>query len=98
MESLIYDSNASLRQLLDTGFEMPIHFAAVDTNGSVVAGTYRRASRRGHGFDCRITVQNVSPEGLTAPVNIMYVDRRGEAALVVLRPSRHQQSPSPPIV
>jgi len=97
MESLIYDSNASLRQLLDTGFQMPIHFAAVGTNGSVVAGTYRRASR-GKGFDCRITAQNLSPEGLTAPVNIMYVDRRGEAALVVLRPSQHEQAPSPPIV
>ena len=84
MESLIYDSRASVQQLLDGGFEMPIHFAAVGTNGSVVAGTYR-SSPNGRGFDCRITVQTSKPEGLTAPVNIMYVDRKGESAVVVLR-------------
>jgi hypothetical protein len=84
MESLIYDSSASVQQLLDGGFEMPIHFAAVGTNGSVVAGTYR-SSPNGRGFDCRITVEAAKPEGLTAPINIMYVDRKGEAALVVLR-------------
>ena len=64
---------------------MPIHFAAVGTNGSVVAGTYH-ASARGRGFDCPITVQTEG-KGLTSPVNIMYVDRRGESALVVPRQS-----------
>jgi len=87
MESLIYDSGPSVQQLLDTGFEMPIHFAAMGTNGSVVAGTFQ-FSPDGQGFDCQITVQTANPEGLTAPVNIMYVDCKGEAALVVLRPSR----------
>ena len=87
MESLIYDSGASVQQLLDTGFEMPIHFAAVGTNGYVIAGTFQ-FSPDGQGFDCQITVQTSKPEGLTAPVNIMYVDCKGEAALVVLRQYR----------
>jgi hypothetical protein len=86
MRSLIYDSADSIRQLLDSGFEMPIHFAAVGTNGAVVAGTYRVASR-GRSFECQITVETKRPEGLTAPINVMYVDCRGEAAVVVLRPS-----------
>ena len=60
-------------------------FAAVGTNGAVVAGTYQPANH-GRSFKCQITVQTTKPEGLTAPVNVMYVDRRGEAALVVLRP------------
>ena len=79
MEPLVYDSGASVQQLLDRGFEMPIHFAAVGTNGSVVVGSHR-FSPDGHGFDCQITIQPSTPEGLTAPVNIMYVDRKGEAA------------------
>ena len=87
MQSMIYDSANSIRQLLDSGFEMPIHFAAVGTNGAVVAGTYR-ASPHGRSFECQITVQTMKPEGLTAPVNVMYVDRRGEAALIVLRPTQ----------
>ena len=87
MESLIYDSGASVQELLDRGFEMPIHFAAVGTNGSVVAGTFQ-FSPDNQALDCQITVQKSKPEGLTAPVNIMYVDRKGESALVVLRPSQ----------
>jgi hypothetical protein len=47
---------------------MPIHFAAVGTNGSVVAGTFHLLP----GGPSRI-------EGLTAPLNIMHVDSRGGA-------------------
>ena len=86
MQSIVYDSDASIRQLLSKGFEMPIHFAAVGSNGSICGGTFRFASAEQE-LDCAITVQSSSPEGLTAPVNIMYVDCKGEAALVVLRPS-----------
>lgn len=88
---MIYNSAESIQKLLDGGFEMPIHFAAVGTNGAVVAGTYK-PSLHGHGFECRITVQATEQEGLTAPVNIMYVDRRGESALVILRQSLPRQS------
>jgi hypothetical protein len=84
MGSVIYDSRDSIQQLLDHGFEMPIHFAAVGTNGSVVAGTYSPSGRNGVGFDCQITVR-FEGQNLTSPVNIMYVDRRGESALIVLR-------------
>jgi hypothetical protein len=96
MESIVYDSAASVRQLLQRGFEMPIHFAAVGTDGSVLAGTFRFA-RSGDGFDCRITVEPASAAGLTAPVNIMYVDRKGEAALVVLRSSQGEQPRKQPV-
>lgn len=87
MGSVIYDSRDSIQQLLDHGFEMPIHFAAVGTNGSVVAGTYRRSRRNGARFDCQITVRTEDHD-LTSPVNIMYVDRRGKSALIVLRNSQ----------
>jgi hypothetical protein len=89
MQSTIYDSTDSIRQLLNSGFEMPIHFAAVGTNGAVVAGTYR-AAPQGGSFECQIAVRAMKQEGLTAPVNVMYVDRRGEAALIVLRPTKEE--------
>ena len=86
MGSLIYDSGASVQELLARGFEMPIHFAAVGTNGAVAAGTFQLLPDS-HELDCQITVEMSKPEGLTGPVNIMYVDRKGESALVVLKSS-----------
>jgi hypothetical protein len=83
MASTIYDSRASVRQLLDGGFEMPIHFVAMGTDGSVVVGTYRLSPDRE--LDCQITIPPPKEEGLSAPVNIMYVDHNGKAALVVVR-------------
>lgn len=38
MGSVIYNSRASIEDLLRQGFLMPIQFAAVGTNGGVVAG------------------------------------------------------------
>ncbi|HEY3836524.1 MAG TPA: hypothetical protein VGL72_08130 [Bryobacteraceae bacterium] len=91
MKSMIYDTRSSVQQLLDRGFEMPIHFVAVGTNGSVVGGTYRRKPD-GDDLDCEITIPSTSAAGLTAPVNIMYVDRRGESAVVVLRKSPEEKA------
>jgi hypothetical protein len=39
-------------------------------------------------FDGQRKVRDPKSEELTAPINIMYVDRRGKAALVVLRKAR----------
>ena len=74
-----------MKELLDQRFQMPIHFAAVGTNGSIVAGTYRPLSHSG-GFDCAITVQ--TSDGLIAPVNVMVVDSQGKSAIVVLQQQR----------
>ena len=63
---------------------MPIYFAAVGVNGAAATGTYRFQSDNS-GFECQITARTPGPEGMIAPVNIMYVDSKGEAALVVVR-------------
>ena len=88
MANLIYDSMVSLEQLLDRGFRMPIHFAAIGIDGAVVAGTYVN-SPTGAGFDCRFTAQSSQSNELAAPVNIMFVDSKGESALVVIRETAH---------
>ena len=84
MASVIYESVASIEQLLHRGFRMPIHFAAIGVDGSVVAGTYVNSST-GPGFDCRFTAQSSESNELAAPINIMFVDSTGESALVVIR-------------
>ena len=56
----------------------------MDNEWAVVAGTYR-AALHGRSFESQITVQTMTREGLTAAVNVMYVDHRGEAALIVVR-------------
>jgi len=84
MGTMVYDSTDSVQQLIDHGFEMPIHFAAVGTNGSVVTGTYRRSTRNGEKFECEITART-KDNTLTPPINIMYVDCKGESARVVVR-------------
>lgn len=83
MDNLIYDSGASVQRLIAQGFQMPIHFVAVGTNGAVVAGTFE-ASVYGQDPDCHITVPMSNPDGLAGPINIMYVDSKGESALFVL--------------
>jgi hypothetical protein len=95
MGSVIYDSAASIQQLLDRGFVMPIHFAAVGINGVAVTGTCRFLSGNS-GFECQITAHTPGPEGMMAPVNIMYVDSKGEAALVVLRQSSDEPMENSP--
>jgi hypothetical protein len=84
MKSLIFEGGPSIQQLIEHGFRMPIHFAAIGINGSVVAGTYTEAVS-GEELSCEITVQCIDPGGLTAPVNIMCVDSRGASAVFVLR-------------
>ena len=97
MGSLIYDSGPSILQLLDRGFVMPIHFAAIGTNGAVVTGTYRFLSDNSE-LECQITAQTPEPEGMIAPVNIVYVDSKGEAALVVLRKNSDEPTENFPAV
>jgi hypothetical protein len=94
MSDPIYDSGLSVQELLDRGFELPIHFAAIGANGSVVAGTYQPRDDAS-GLDCRITAQSSETEGLTVPVNIMFVDSRGESAVIVVRrlPGRPEENP-----
>jgi hypothetical protein len=75
----------ALRMMLDDlGFELPLHFAAIASNGAVMAGTYRLDEAGGE-LACRVTVEPT--DMVTTPVNIMYVDARGEAARVVIGPS-----------
>lgn len=65
----------------DHGYQLPIYWAAISVNGSIFAGAYEQATV---GLDCKVFAEH-SPTGMfVAPVNIIFVDSRGEAARTVL--------------
>lgn len=75
---------AVLEQLLATGFQLPISFAAISSNESFMCGTYRTNPEAG-GLSCEIPVMH-SPEEMTRlPINLLFVDSTGEAARVVFQ-------------
>lgn len=73
---------AILTQLLADGFEPPIILTGVGKNGSLLAVEYTPADE-GH-LSSEILAERVRDETFTVPVNLLFVDARGEAARVVL--------------
>jgi hypothetical protein len=86
---LTHQLTAVLEQLLGSGFELPIHFAMISTNGSVMAGTFTTGEE---GLDCRIVAQHLAdPRGFEVPINIMFTDIRGEAARVCIEKQEQER-------
>ena len=66
-------------ELLDRGFEPPITFVAISVDGNVFG-----CRHTGSG-EPQIVADHGTGEHWRAPVNLLYVDSRGEAARVLLR-------------
>lgn len=83
-EQIATKLGALLEELLATGHKLPFHFAALGTNGAVMAGTFVSSEEAG-GLDCQFHAEWFpDAEGsLRAPVNMMLIDGRGEAFRVV---------------
>ena len=71
---------ATLDRLLADGWELPIHFALVSVNGSVIGGLYERQD------DGRIRPSlTTAPRGrFLLPINMMLVNRGTGAAVRVV--------------
>ncbi len=72
--------------LLEHGFEPPFYFAAIAINGSMILGSYKPIEGSDD-LDCEFIAWHCPDGSFTAPLNIMFVDRNGEAARAVLHPS-----------
>lgn len=72
-----------LEELTERGFVLPFHMAAFGVNGGLLAGTFSE-STSGSGLDFRQIAMNAPDPGFLMPINMMFVDARGEAARVVL--------------
>ena len=81
MKDVIEHMGAVLVQLLDAGFELPLHVAAISVNGSFATLTYS-ADPDGHGLAA--SMHGMHGRDFHTPVNVMLTDSRGEAARVVI--------------
>lgn len=80
----------ALGAMLQNGFELPIHVAVVAVNGSMMFATYSDSG--GDTLDCDVTANHIVGPGLTLPINVMFVDSRGEAARVIIENSMNSES------
>ena len=73
-----------LEKLQGEGFVLPYSFVAIGVNGALMAGVFAKAAS-GDDLDCTFSARHLPDErGVLMPVNMMFVDARGEAARVVL--------------
>jgi len=80
MEQLSHHIAAVVEQLLEGGFEFPIHLVAVAVNGSIIAGSF---AGPGKGFET--SAHQTIGEGFTLPINLMFVNSKtGEAARILI--------------
>jgi hypothetical protein len=71
-----------LEELLERGFTLPLCFTVVGSNGGILAGRYRADEE---GLAAEFVAEDMPDgKGLALPINIMFVDSRGEAARVLL--------------
>ncbi|HMK76263.1 MAG TPA: hypothetical protein VK568_08820 [Thermodesulfobacteriota bacterium] len=72
-----------LEILLQNGFEAPLFVAVIASNGAFMIGRYDE-----DGENLRWTkLADSNSSELRPPINIMYVDTRGEAARIVIKPT-----------
>jgi hypothetical protein len=74
---------SAIDELIQKGFQFPIHFAAIAINGSVIAGVFKDAPA-GERRDCEVLTKHILDAGFELPINVMYVDASGGAARMVI--------------
>ncbi len=67
--------------LVDRGFRLPINFAMIAIDGSLLAGTYSQGKE---GLTAAFTCQHFANDehALMTPINIIFTDARGDAARI----------------
>lgn len=74
----------TLQQLIATGYELPIRFALISTNGVILAGQFQLSATRDAVETNFITEHDPRREGMLLPINIMFADSRGSATRVCI--------------
>ena len=72
-----------IETLLERGYVPPIHCAVLGVNGSLVAALFQRVAGEDR-FSTTCTAQYFLDEGFLLPINILFVDSRGEAMRVLI--------------
>jgi energy-coupling factor transporter transmembrane protein EcfT len=80
---------ALLTQIIDSGAKMPISLVCVGLDGSMKYSRYRTNDQGA--ADCEVLAETISAQGFALPINLMFIDARGEAyraALLHAEPAR----------
>ena len=81
------DTAKQIRQILlllqESGFTMPIILTSIDRYGSVMLAEYTTVHGKTDHWDCEIIAERMKSELFEPPINMLFVDARGEAARVV---------------
>jgi hypothetical protein len=72
-----------LDALLERGYQLPIHCAVMGVNGSLVAALFSKMAGEDRVLTT-CTAQHFVDDGFTLPINMLFVDSRGEAMRVLL--------------
>jgi hypothetical protein len=73
-----------LFELVESGFELPVHCTIVGVNGSVSARSIGKLD--GHAdLSCVRTVEHLVEGRFVVPINVFFVDSRGEAVRVLVQ-------------
>lgn len=73
--------------MLDSGFELPFYVAMIAKNGDIGLGVWRE-SLTGDGLKFDVLAQHFPTGMFVIPVNMMIVDKRAEAARILLAAGR----------
>jgi hypothetical protein len=77
----------SLAKILDTllerGYRLPIHCAVMGVNGSLIAALFSKVAGEDR-FLTTCTAQFFVDDGFALPINMLFVDSRGEAMRVLV--------------
>ena len=69
--------------LLEGGFVMPIILTSIDRYGSLMVAEYTPTSGKKDHWDCVVLAERMKSELFEPPINMLFVDARGEVARVV---------------
>ncbi|MGB8298980.1 MAG: hypothetical protein WCG85_26415 [Polyangia bacterium] len=72
-----------LEALLAQGYQLPIHCAVLGANGSLIAVLFQKIVGD-DGLSSVCTGHHFLDEGFVLPVNMLFVDSRGEATRVLV--------------
>jgi len=72
-----------LTMLLEIGFVMPIILTSIDGYGSLMVAEYTPMPSNKDHWDCVMLAERMKSELFEPPINMLFVDARGEVARVV---------------
>jgi hypothetical protein len=76
------DTAKQIRHILllqEGGFTMPIILTSIDRYGSVMLAEYTTVHGKRDQWDCEIMAERMKSELFEPPINMLFVDARGEA-------------------